>query len=579
MALGVGISAMPAGATSYSYAVTATIAVGCGAGGVAVDSTTDTIYVTTCGNNGNNNMSVIDGSTNTVTATVPVGYGGRAIAVDTAFDTVYVANTGYYGGSNGSVSVIDAANDTVTATIPDPASPRAIAVDPNTNTIYVANYMGTLSVIHGGTVTDTINVEGYGALNGVAVDPITDTIYVSHYPDNAVSVISGSTGTVTSTIDLVHSFTPMGVAVDPATDTVYVATSGNAQYNTMSVIDGSTNTVTDTVNLGAVPLSLAADPTTNTIYVAQYNSNGSSVAAIDGSTDTVTTNVPIGGYGGGVAVDYATHLVYAAAGQSVSVIEQTPQGPPATTTTLSVTPNPATYGQPVTLTATVSPSDGAGTVSFFAGGSSDPITGCAQLALGLSGGTYEATCSTSTMSAGTQPVTAAYSGDADFQASSGSLSGGEVVDRAPLTVTAPSPTMAYGGSPPGLTPSYAGFVNGDNPGSLSASPTCSTTATTSSAVGSYPVNCSGASDPNYTVSYVAGTLTISKAPLTVTAPSPTMTYGGAVPALSPAYSGLVDGDTPASLSAQATCTTSASKSSPVGDYPVTCSGASDPNYA
>jgi len=35
----------------------------------------------------------------------------------------------------------------------------------------------------------------------------------------------------------------------------------------------------------------------------------------------------------------------------------------------------------------------------------------------------------------------------------------------------------------------------------------STTATTASAVGTYPITASGATSPNYTVSYVTGTLT------------------------------------------------------------------------
>ena len=58
--------------------VTATIAVGAEPDGVAVDATTNTIYVA---NNGDNTVSVINGATNTVTATIPVGprpgWGGR----------------------------------------------------------------------------------------------------------------------------------------------------------------------------------------------------------------------------------------------------------------------------------------------------------------------------------------------------------------------------------------------------------------------------------------------------------------------------------------------------------------------
>ena len=36
------------------------------------------------------------------------------------------------------------------------------------------------------------------------------------------------------------------------------------------------------------------------------------------------------------------------------------------------------------------------------------------------------------------------------------------VNKAPLTVTASSGSMTYGGTPPTITPSYTGFVNGDS---------------------------------------------------------------------------------------------------------------------
>ncbi len=83
------------------------------------------------------------------------------------------------------------------------------------------------------------------------------------------------------------------------------------------------------------------------------------------------------------------------------------------------------------------------------------------------------------------------------------------VDPAPLTITANNQTMIYGTALPTLTASYAGFVNGDTPASLTTLPTLTTTATTSSPAGSYPITASGAADPNYTISYVPGTLTVT----------------------------------------------------------------------
>ena len=85
------------------------------------------------------------------------------------------------------------------------------------------------------------------------------------------------------------------------------------------------------------------------------------------------------------------------------------------------------------------------------------------------------------------------------------------VNPPPLIITASSASMTYGGTVPTITPSYSGFVNGDNASSLTALPTCSTAVTSSSPVGTYQTNCVGASDPNYAISYVQGTLTITNA--------------------------------------------------------------------
>jgi len=68
------------------------------------------------------------------------------------------------------------------------------------------------------------------------------------------------------------------------------------------------------------------------------------------------------------------------------------------------------------------------------------------------------------------------------------------------------------------------------------------------------------------------------APLAITASSATMTYGGAVPSITPGYVGFVNGDTAASLTTAAACATTATSSSPVGTYPTTCSGAVNANY-
>ncbi len=157
--------------------------------------------------------------------------------------------------------------------------------------------------------------------------------------------------------------------------------------------------------------------------------------------------------------------------------------------------------------------------------------------------------------------------------------GAVVVGSAALVITASSGSMTYGGSVPAITPSYSGFVNGDTAASLTTQPTCSTTATAASPVGSYPSSCTGAVDPNYTISYVDGTVTVGPAPLTITASSRILRPTAARrPAVTASYSGFVNSDTASSLTTQPTCSTTATPSTPVGTYLSSCSGAVDANY-
>ncbi len=158
-------------------------------------------------------------------------------------------------------------------------------------------------------------------------------------------------------------------------------------------------------------------------------------------------------------------------------------------------------------------------------------------------------------------------------------SGMLVIATAPLTITANNQNMVYGGALPAFTAGYSGFVGGDSAASLTTAPTCTTTATSSSPAGQYASTCSGAVDPNYSISYVPGTLTINQGPLTITASSPTVVYNGSVPAITPSYSGFVNGDSAVSLSSAPTCGSTAPASGAAGTYTTSCTGAADPNYS
>jgi MBG domain (YGX type)/Bacterial Ig-like domain (group 3)/Domain of unknown function (DUF4214) len=133
----------------------------------------------------------------------------------------------------------------------------------------------------------------------------------------------------------------------------------------------------------------------------------------------------------------------------------------------------------------------------------------------LGGALAFVTAATSASHVGNYPIIAsgAISDDYSITFVPGTLT----VTPALLTVSAMNVIKAYGLPVPTLTASYSGFVNGDGPPSLTTPVTLSTTATASSTTGFYPIIASGASSPDYTITYVDGVLTV---PPSVTTSSP-----------------------------------------------------------
>jgi len=130
-----------------------------------------------------------------------------------------------------------------------------------------------------------------------------------------------------------------------------------------------------------------------------------------------------------VAVDPAAHTAYVTNGNAstVSVISV---ARPTPVTTVTSSPNPSTFGQDVTLTATVAPADG-GTITFNSG--SQALCRAVPLAQ-VSGSTYHATCTTTALPAGRDTIAAVYPGDASYATSAGRLT--QTVTRAPTALTA-----------------------------------------------------------------------------------------------------------------------------------------------
>jgi MBG domain-containing protein/Big-like domain-containing protein len=238
-------------------------------------------------------------------------------------------------------------------------------------------------------------------------------------------------------------------------------------------------------------------------------------------------------------------------------------------------PSTSTYGDNVTFTATVSPNgvlaNPSGTVTFTDGGLT---LGSASL---TASAPFTATFSTTLLSAGTHIITASFGGDSIFDVSP-SAPITITVAPAALSVTADNASRLYGSPNPSFTGSIVGIKNSDN-----ITATYATTATQSSPAGTYAI-VPTLVDPdsklgNYTVTSTNGTLTINPAPLTILANNATKILNAPNPAFSASYKGFVLGEGPSVLSGVLSCTTTAVTNSPVGSYPITCSGQSSNNYA
>ncbi|MDR3737298.1 MAG: pectinesterase family protein, partial [Acidobacteriaceae bacterium] len=245
-------------------------------------------------------------------------------------------------------------------------------------------------------------------------------------------------------------------------------------------------------------------------------------------------------------------------------------------TTLQMGSTSLTYGQGTTATATISPASGTGVPT---GSVTFSLDGVALTPVALSAGQATLTIP-GTTAVGSHVLIAAYGGDASYSGSTATAMNFTVA-KAVLTVTGNSPTMVYGGSVPALSAAITGFVNSETSSVVSGSATVTTTATSASAVGSYPVTpaIGTLSATNYSFTFVNGSITVTKAAATVTVANATKAYGAALPSFTATAAGLVNGD---ALGATLTVgySTGATTASAVGSYPVnaTVSGTSATNY-
>ena len=137
-------------------------------------------------------------------------------------------------------------------------------------------------------------------------------------------------------------------------------------------------------------------------------------------------------------------------------------------------------------------------------------------------------CTTSGGITGVGQCTITASAPANSTYSAASVVQSFTVYPAVLKVTATSVSVSYGQPLPSLTSTYSGFVNNESASVVSGAPALTTTATSGSNPGSYPITVSTGTlaAANYSFLYVSGTLTIqstTQSALTLITTSP-LTY-------------------------------------------------------
>ncbi|MGA7521091.1 MAG: MBG domain-containing protein [Acidobacteriaceae bacterium] len=550
--------------------------------------------LTTTGGNGTGTVTYSVGASTAcsvtgATLTISSGTGTCAVTATKAADANYNAVT----SAAATVTVQTAAQATLTVNATSPAAYNTT----QTLTTTGGNGTGTVTYSVGGstacsvtgtTLTITSGTGSCSVTASKAADnnysiansaPVTVTVQMINQAALTAHVTSPATYNTTQTLTATGgsgtgavTYSAGGSTACSVTGTTLTITSGtgNCSVTASKAADANYNLVTSAAATVTVQTATQATLTVNASSPAAYNSTqtltttggngtgvvtysvgGSTACSVTGATLTITSGTGTCAVIATKAADANYNLATSAA--ATVTVQTAAQG----TLTVNAT-SPAVYNSTQTLTTTGG--NGTGAVTYSVGGS----TACS-----VTGATLTITSGTGTCS-----VTATKAADNNYSLVT-SAPATVTVTGATLTITVNAASRLYGAANPTFTGTIVGLQNGDT-----VTPAYSTTATVTSPVGPYPITAtiSGPKAANYTLTVNQGTLTISKAPLTITVNNATRIYNTANPTFTGTVNGLVAGDTLTTV--VPSYSTTATLTSPVGTYPITAtiSGTSAGNY-
>ena len=413
--------------------------------------------------------------------------------------------------------IYEATKDTLTAL---PVSPSALGASvtftakvtvpdggtfPLDGTVTFTDSLATFST---NTVTLTGGVATYTASNlAQGVNVITAT-----YTPVSTAQIHGSSATLdqdvttSSSLTLTSGPNPAGYG-SPVTFTVAIPTVG-------------TTPATGKVSIVIVPQGQTTPtyPLTVTLTSASAGTGGAIISSLPVGTYTATAT-----YAGDA--NYAGSTGTLAVAQVISQVQ--------TSAALTAKPNPGLSGQPVAITATVTPASGTvaptGTVTFTAtlGGANYPLTGAANVAM-----TNGAASINPSLGPGTYIITATYSGDTNDAASTAptlslvinqattttavTAAPNPAVVGATITFSATVTTTPAGGTPTGTVTFSAAIAGGATVALGNGTLTGGKASVTSAALtgGTYTITAAYGGDTNDAASTGTTTETVGLIPTT-----------------------------------------------------------------
>ena len=410
-----------------------------------------------------------DASALTGVAVLPLGSGVHQVDASYSGDSIYI-------GSVSSLVPLTAAPVPTTLTLSSNPASATLSGQPVTLTATLSPYTvgPPTTTTNGETVTfyNAGNAIGTGTLNnGVATFtttslPVGSESLQALFPgDSNYKQSSSNTLTVTiANIILTSSLNPSQYLQA----VTFTATVGNGKSGNVNFMDGTT--LLGTVAIAGPSVTL----TTSSLSVGSHDIT----ATYNSSTSPILTQV---------------------VNKAVPTVTVTTSGP-------------STYGQPVTITATV-PSGPTGTITI--------TSGSTTLGSGtISGGVV--TVTTSTLPVGSDPITATYNGDANYATATGTAT--QTVSKATATVTVTTSGPSNYGSPVTITATVTsgatGTVTFTSGGATLGSGTISggTVAITTSSLptGTDTITASYGGDNTYNPATGTTTQTVSKIATTVT---------------------------------------------------------------